>query len=232
MTAKPETKRTNLWWRLVHFGFGLLYHQLAWTYDAVAWLVSFGKWRAWGQTALLHLTGEKVLELGHGPGHLLATLVSQGFKPVGLDLSPHMSRLARKRLRRLSLANLPLVRAPAQELPFAANTFDSVVATFPTSFIIQLDTLAEIARVLRPAGRLVIVAGARLTGRDPLSRFVEWLYRITGQREIPPGDSWLEPFAQAGLAVSVVLVDPGPTAPIGQSQVLLLLADLQERSIH
>ena len=230
MPAEPGQRRANLWWRLVRFGFSLLYHQLAWTYDAVAWLVSFGKWRAWGRTALPHLIGERVLELGHGPGHLLATLVSQGFKPMGLDLSPHMSRLARKRLRRLGLAGLPLVRAPAQELPFAANAFDSVVATFPTPFIVQPDTLAEIARVLRPAGRLVIVAGARLTGRDPLSRFVEWLYRLTGQREIPAGDTWLEPFAQAGFSVRVVLVDPSPTTPIGKSQVLLLLADLKEGS--
>jgi len=136
---------------------------------------------------------------------------------MGLDLSPHMSRLARKRLRRLGLAGLPLVRAPAQELPFAANAFDSVVATFPTPFIVQPDTLAEIARVLRPAGRLVIVAGARLTGRDPLSRFVEWLYRLTGQREIPAGDTWLEPFAQAGFSVRVVLVDPKFSGNLGMT---------------
>jgi ubiquinone/menaquinone biosynthesis C-methylase UbiE len=210
-----KTDRITLWERLIHCGFRLLYHELAWSYDLVAWLVSFGQWRAWGRAALPHLAGERVLELGHGPGHLMATLARRGFQPVGLDLSPHMGRLARRRLRRAGLSP-SLVHGCAQTLPFAARTFDSLVATFPTAYILDPATLAEAARVLRPAGRLVVVVGARLSGRDPLSLFVEWLYAITGQREIIAG--WEAPFTAAGLAVRRVEVE------MQRSRVWLLVA--------
>jgi hypothetical protein len=45
--------------------------------------------------------------------------------------------------------------------------------------------LASIARVLQPEGCLVIVVMGYLHGPGPLRRLVEWLYRVTGQREIP-----------------------------------------------
>jgi ubiquinone/menaquinone biosynthesis C-methylase UbiE len=60
--------------RAVKLGFHLLYHQFAFTYDAVAWFVSLGQWQAWGQAALKRVRGPRVLEIGHGPGHLLIAL--------------------------------------------------------------------------------------------------------------------------------------------------------------
>jgi ubiquinone/menaquinone biosynthesis C-methylase UbiE len=209
-------RRLGPWSRLVRFGFRLLYGEMAWSYDLVAWLVSFGQWRAWGQTALPYLAGERVLELGHGPGHLLLTLTERGFRPVGLDVSPHMGQMARRRLRRAG-RTLALVRGRAQALPFPTQHFDSVVATFPTAYIVDPATLAQVARVLRPGGRLVVVVGAQLSGRDPLSRLLEWLYRITGQRETM--EDWESPFVAAGLNVRRVQVE------VARSQVWLLVAE-------
>lgn len=214
------TDRSSAWQRLIGLAFRLLYHELAWSYDLVAWLVSLGQWQAWARAALPYLLGERVLELGHGPGHLLVALAERGFQPVGLDLSPQMGRLARRRLRRARLA-LPLVRGPAQTLPFAAHTFDSVVATFPSSYIVDPASLAEVARVLSPGGRLIVVAGARLSGRDAVSRFIEWLYSITGQREA--AGSWEAPFVAAGLAVRQVQIE------MQRSHVLLLIAERANR---
>ena len=74
--------------RVIKFGFHLLYHELAFTYDAVAWLVSLGQWQAWGRTALDRVRGPRVLEIGHGPGHLLIALARSGRQPIGIDLSP------------------------------------------------------------------------------------------------------------------------------------------------
>lgn len=216
MSDDKATKRIGPWKRLIHFGFRLLYHEMAWSYDLVAWLVSLGQWRAWGQTALPHVVGERILELGHGPGHLLTNLAERGFHPVGLDPSPQMGRLARRRLRRAGLA-LSLVRGQAQALPLPTHAFDSVVATFPTLYIVDPATLAEVARVLRPGGRLVIVAGAQLSGRDPLSRLIEWLYSITGQRET--ADAWETPFTAAGLNARRVQVE------MKHSRVWLLIAE-------
>ena len=82
-------KRTlqRAWVRLVALGFHLLYHELAWTYDMVSWLVSFGAWRKWQQSALPYVRGPAVLELGHGPGHILVQLAGAGYTVVGLDRS-------------------------------------------------------------------------------------------------------------------------------------------------
>jgi len=213
-----RTGHSGVWQRLVGCGFRLLYHELACSYDLVAWLVSFGQWRAWGRTALPHLAGGRVLELGHGPGHLLVALAAAGLRPVGLDASPQMGRLARRRLRRAGLGQ-SLARGQAQRLPFATHSFDGVVATFPTVYIASAATLAEVARVLRPGGRLVVVLGARLSGRDPLSRFVEWLYLITGQREAVDAAAWEAPFAAAGFDVRPLQV------AMKRSQVYLVIAE-------
>src|SRR5436190_21020174 len=83
----------------LRLAFHLLYHQLSWSYDLVAWLVSGGQWRAWMRATLPYLVGPRVLEIGFGPGHLLGTMAGVGLRPVGVDLSPQMLGLARRNLR-------------------------------------------------------------------------------------------------------------------------------------
>lgn len=165
----------------LRIAFHLLYHQLAWTYDFVSTLVSLGKWRDWQRAALPFLQGPCVLELGHGPGHMLITLSDRGDFAVGLDLSPQMGRLA-QRTAREKYRPARLVRSRAEELPFADHTFDSILATFPTPYILAPATIDSAYQTLKPGGRLVIVPEARLTGHNPLVRFLEWVYRVTGQR--------------------------------------------------
>jgi len=157
-----------MWKSLVRFAFRLLYNELAWTYDFVAWCVSLGKWKAWGRTSIRHLRGQRILELAHGPGHLLISLRLAGYHPIGIDLSPAMSRQATRRVRRLGL-NIPLVRCRAQALPFRSEAFDSALATFPTEYIVDPATLQETARVTKRDGRLVIVAAATLGGRGSVN---------------------------------------------------------------
>jgi len=172
---------------------------MAWTYDLVAWLVSFGQWKAWGRAAIPRLRGRRVLELAHGPGHLLVAMRDAGFAPVGLDLSPQMGKLARARLHRGGVLAPPLVRARAQTLPFRAGSFDSVVSTFPTEFIVDLATLKEVARVIGREGRAVIVPGVVFSASLP-ARLLEWLYTVTGQQEPePPGMA--SALAEAGLTL-------------------------------
>jgi ubiquinone/menaquinone biosynthesis C-methylase UbiE len=168
----------DLYRKLVHWGFGRLYHEFAWTYDGVAWLVSAGLWRRWTLAALPFLQG-RVLELGFGPGHVqLALATCTAHTAVGLDRSPQMARQAARRLRRHQITP-HLVQGTALSLPFPAARFDTVLATFPAEYILAPATAAEIARVLTPAGRVVIVDGAQLHTDGLYTRLVDLAYRLT-----------------------------------------------------
>lgn len=183
----------DIWWRLIRFGFRLLYHEMAFTYDTVSWLVSMGAWRCWQQTALRHLPepdSGQVLEIAHGTGNLQLDLHTAGYSPLGYDLSPQMGRIAQEKLWR-NEAPAHLIRGDAQHLPFPDESIAAVVSTFPTDFIIQPTTLEEIYRILQPGGRAVIVLNGLFVGSGPVQSFLEWLYQITGQRndsQIPAED--------------------------------------------
>ncbi len=200
-----------MWWRrVVLWGFHLLYNQMAWSYDLVSWLVSLGQWRAWQGAGLDFLVGEDVLELAHGPGHMLLQLKTADYNVTGFDLSPYMSRQAQRRLNKAGLS-VPLIRGRAEAMPFGTAVFDSILATFPAPFIVQPETLAAIYRVLKPDGRLVIVPEAQLTGGGLLRPFIEFLFTITGQRQGPgidhnPSAFWQrtkERFETAGFTVEI-----------------------------
>lgn len=173
---------SGLWGRLVRFGFRLLYNEFAWSYDIVSWAVSLGSWRRWQLGSLNFVQGKDILEIAHGPGHMLSELAARGFQVTGCDLSPAMGRQAKRHLQRAGLNNrIGLVRCYIPDFPFQSSRFDTVLSQFPTNFIFETETLAEIYRMLRPAGRLVILPEGHLTTRGPLSRFIHQLFVITGQ---------------------------------------------------
>jgi SAM-dependent methyltransferase len=132
-----------------------LYYELAPAYDLISRLVSAGAWPAWRRLALPHVGQGQVLELGFGTGELLAEATARGMALTGLELSPAMHAVAARRLAAQGLAP-PRVQAAAQAMPFPRMAFDAVLATFPAPYILQPETVAECARVLRPGGRLVI----------------------------------------------------------------------------
>ncbi|MBN1642743.1 MAG: methyltransferase domain-containing protein [Anaerolineae bacterium] len=174
--------RLTPWLRLIRAAFWVLYNPLAWAYDGVSWLVSAGRWRAWQRVALAHVCGERVLELAFGTGDLLLDLAASGQRGlVGLDLSPNMARIAQRKLRRAGF-QVPLVRGRAQQLPFTGASLDTVLSTFPAEFAFAPATLSEIARVLAPEGRAVVVGMAQFVPDTLWEWILEWLYRVTGQR--------------------------------------------------
>jgi ubiquinone/menaquinone biosynthesis C-methylase UbiE len=189
--------RQKLIARFMRAFFYLLYQPMAWSYDLVAAVVSWGRWKQWVFSVLPYLEGPRVLEIGHGPGHLQIALQSKGVTTLGLDASHQMGQQARKRLTKRRSTPY-LIRGYAQNLPLSDDIFDQVVATFPTEYIYAAESLAEIFRTLKPGGTLVVLPAAWITGKRPWDRGTAALFRITGQA--PEWDEkWLEPFLKAGF---------------------------------
>jgi ubiquinone/menaquinone biosynthesis C-methylase UbiE len=185
-------------WFLRRF-FDLLYHQFSWAYDYVAWTVSLGLWKDWILSVIPYLHDATILELGHGPGHLQIALHQAGKRCFGLDQSKQMSSQARRRLRRSGLP-AHLLRARSEQLPFPANSFPQIVVTFPSEYIADKDTLAEIYRVLLPGSSAVVLLLAWITGKSILDRLAAWLFRVTGETPVWK-DEDLTPARAAGFIV-------------------------------
>jgi ubiquinone/menaquinone biosynthesis C-methylase UbiE len=200
--------------------FHLLYHPFAWAYDLVAWVVSFGRWKDWVRSVTPFLEGTRILELGHGPGHLQRILLDLGLLPFGLDESPQMSRLARIHLHKSGYTQTRLARGRSQALPYASRSFDTLVSTFPSEYIFDPRTLLEARRMLRNGGRLIVLPVAWITGKNALDRFLSWLFQVTGQA---PSDALVvvekrlaQPFENAGFQVEIRRVE-------ARSSLLLLI---------
>lgn len=122
-----------------------------------------GQWRTWQHLVLSRLCGHDVLELGCGLGDLLADMSEAGFHCYAVERSPQMVKAARETLRRrLQDKEVTVIQGSAQHVPFSNDSFDAVVSTFPSEYIYDPDTVAEVARVLRPGGRFIVIEGANL----------------------------------------------------------------------
>lgn len=159
------------------------YTALAPLYDRLVPLIS-SRARATGHAWLAVRDGERVLDVGTGTGLSLAPLVAVNPRgwTAGVDATPAMLRRARARLADTSAARYDLRRAEAGTLPYAANTFDAVYSSYLIDVLPRprvRPALAEMRRVLRDDGRLVVVCLAPPT--RPIGRLWACLARL-----VPP----------------------------------------------
>jgi len=120
--------------------------------------------------AVAAVSPRRYLEVGCGPGDMAARVLQElGAEVVALDLSPRMVHLTRER-------GVDARVGDVQELPFEDASFDCAVAAWMLYHVPDLERgLAELARVLRPRGRLVAATNSfenmrelwGLVGRDP-----------------------------------------------------------------
>jgi arsenite methyltransferase len=105
--------------------------------------------------------GERVLDIGSGPGLLaaeLAAAVGPTGRVCGVDLSEDMLALARARDLPAGSAPVEYLTAGAQQLPYPEDTFDLAVSTQVLEYVPDVAAaLAEAHRVLRPGGRLLVL---------------------------------------------------------------------------
>lgn len=206
MDLSPERLRR----RLVQFALRRLYHELAGAYDFVSRIVSRGRWRDWQRSALPYLNGPRVVELGCGTGDLILDLAEAGRRPIGVDASIQMLRVARRKLE-VAGARQPvmLVQAHAQALPLLEGQAHSVVATFPTPYILDPAVHREIGRVLAPDGRLVVVNGGRLEESDRWSWILNRGFDLIGGRGLDRVAK--TDFARLGFALEHRKLSLGPS---------------------
>lgn len=122
-----------------------------------------GQWRVWQRLVLPRIYGKDVLELGCGLGDLQADMLEAGYTCHAVEYSPEMVSAARATLKRRKLGKEEqITQGSAQHLPFDAASFDTVVSTFPSEYIYNPATIAEVVRVLRSGGRLIVIEGANL----------------------------------------------------------------------
>lgn len=125
--------------------------------------------------------GEKVLDIGFGTGWVLermVPLVGPENITYGLDYSEGMKKIALYNLKKKNLdTSVELTTANVKEMPYADDTFDLVFVSFLIDLLAKDDiptALAEIKRVLKPNGRLIIVSMTKKGGG--IYRMARWLY--------------------------------------------------------
>lgn len=134
-------------------------------YDPLVWVMSLGqirKLRALPLRLAAIQPGERVLDVGCGTGDLTlraARKAGPGVTTYGIDASPEMITVARRKARR-SRRNVRFLVEAVEALSFPDGSFDVVLSSLMMHHLpgdLKLRALAEIRRVLRPGGRIVIV---------------------------------------------------------------------------
>jgi len=148
------------------------------------------------------IEGNRILEIGHGPGHLQRVLLDRQLVAVAIDESRQMGYLAKHNTDGLAR----LTRGLAQHLPFPSGSFDTIVSTFPADFITDAHTLAEVKRCLSNGGRFIVLPVAW-----PKNPFLDWLFRVTGESPSEAVElvmsKFKAPLVQAGFETEVRMLD-------------------------
>ena len=147
-------------------------------YDLMNDVMSLGMHRAWKAyaVAIANLrAGDKVLDVAGGTGDLarsFASRVGSAGVVVHTDINESMLRQGRDRLIDAGVA-LPTVICDAEALPFATGSFDLVSVGFGLRNMTHKDkALAEMNRVVRPGGRLLVLEFSKVAA--PLSKVYDW----------------------------------------------------------
>ena len=152
-----------------------VFNLIADNYDEMNNIMTWGMLKGWQKVVMekTRLTyGGSGLDVCCGTGEM-AFQMKKKVGPLGqvkgLDFTENMLAIANKKLAETDLVNLEFVQGDAMALPFADNTFDAATNGFALRNVLDIPkTIAEMARVVRPGGRVVCIDVSR--PQNPLFR--------------------------------------------------------------
>lgn len=140
-------------------------------------------------------SGERILELGFGPGRTLGRIAATRATVVGVETAQEMIRAAGRRNREhVQAGGIRLLKGDGVTLPIDTDSIDGAISVHTIYFWPEpAETLAELARVVRPGGRVVL---AFRGGQHPLPRRLD----PAVYRTVPTADQAIEWLKGAGFA--------------------------------
>ena len=180
-------------------------------YKNVVWFYDFWSWLTESKAAKYVIKfadikdGETILEVACGTGIVFKQIVQKNpnGKNIGVDLSPDMLEKAKRKLKKLKIANYELKEGDALNLDFEDNYFDSVINNFMVD-LMPSDTFDNIAeefyRVTKPNGKVIISTFS--FGKKKINKFWLWVAKkfpdlLTGCRPV----SFKESLIKAGFEI-------------------------------
>jgi demethylmenaquinone methyltransferase/2-methoxy-6-polyprenyl-1,4-benzoquinol methylase len=156
-----------------------MFDGVAKNYDKANDLLSFGSARIWRKKVAKLVNsqpGQTILDLAAGTGSSSVVFLREGVKVVAADFSKGMLEEGRKRH-----PELEFVFADAAELPFGDQEFDTVTISFGIRNVEKTEVaLAEMFRVLKPGGKLVVCEFSRIP-----NKLMHSLYRFYLRNILP-----------------------------------------------
>ncbi|WP_028474784.1 demethylmenaquinone methyltransferase [Nocardioides alkalitolerans] len=153
-----------------------MFDAVAKRYDVTNDVLSLGQDRRWRRDVIKAVdpqAGDLVLDLAAGTGTSSAPFLAEGAVVVPCDFSIGMLRVGKQ-----NRPHLPFTAGDATRLPFADDTFDAVTISFGLRNVVDTEAaLAEMHRVTRPGGRLVVCEFSHPTWAPFRTAYVEYLMK-------------------------------------------------------
>lgn len=202
-----------------------MFDNIAPAYDFMNRAMTFGVDRSWRRKVVRAIAADSpaaLLDVATGTGDMALQLTRAipGCRITGVDLSEGMLSVGRRKIQEAGLADrIALTKGDCLALPFPDDTFDAVTVAFGVRNFEHLDRgYAEMARVLRPGGKLYVIELS--TPTSPLIRpfyrlYTRWIIPAAGRlvskdvsaysylpasiAAMPQGDRMLSLMTGAGL---------------------------------
>ena len=169
-----------------------MFNSIAYRYDLLNHLLSFGLDRYWRRRLADHIRPVKpnrILDVATGTADsAIAALRAQPHQVIGVDLAEEMLKYGRMKLARKGLDGvITLQKGEAESLPFEPGSFDAAIVAFGARNFADLNRgLAEMHRVLRPGGMVAVLEFSK-----PTTFGIKHLYFFYFLRIIPRIGQWI-----------------------------------------